>query len=216
MIQGSQEWFRSRYGNASASRISDVVAKAKSGGYSASRENYLTQLVLERFGVFEESFTSQAIEWGHEQEPFARMMYEAQTGNVVQECGYILHPSIAKSGASPDGLVDDNGLLEIKCPNTKTHFEYLLAGKPPSKYVPQMAWQMACTGREWCDFVSYDPRSPEGLQYFEVRYMRDNEYIATLETEVTKFLKEVEKKYQELNEYLTNKQQQFLTARVGV
>jgi putative phage-type endonuclease len=204
MIQGSQEWFRSRYGNASASRISDVIAKTKSG-YSASRDNYLTQLVLERFGVFDEGFSSQAIEWGHEQEPLARMMYEAQTGNVVKEVGYILHPVIAKSGASPDGLVDDVGLLEIKCPNTKTHFEYLLAGKPPSKYIPQMAWQMACTGREWCDFVSYDPRAPEGLQYFEVRYNRDNEYIEMLEAEVTKFLNEVEAKYQELNEYLNNR-----------
>jgi putative phage-type endonuclease len=204
MIQGSQEWFKSRYGNASASRISDVIAKTKSG-YSASRDNYLTQLVLERFGVFDEGFSSQAIEWGHEQEPFARMMYEAQTGNVVEEVGYILHPVIAKSGASPDGLVDNDGLLEIKCPNTKTHFEYLLAGKPPSKYIPQMAWQMACTGREWCDFVSYDPRAPEGLQYFEVRYNRDNEYIEMLEAEVTKFLNEVEAKYQELNEYLNNR-----------
>jgi putative phage-type endonuclease len=201
MIQGSNEWLEIRLGKVTASRVTDVIAKTKTG-YSASRDNYLTELAIQRFGVKDEGFTSQAMEWGTEQEPFARMMYEATKGEIVEEVGFVEHPSIKMAGASPDGLVGDLGLIEIKCPNTKTHFEYLLSGKPPSKYIPQMAWQMACTGREWCDFVSYDPRAPEGLQYFEVRYNRDNEYIEMLEAEITKFLDEVEAKYQELNDYL--------------
>ncbi len=199
--QGTQEWFQQRYGNASASRIKDVIAKTKSG-YSASRENYMTELVLERFGVFKEPFTNKAIEWGTEQEPFARAVYEQDKGVFVDQCGYILHPTIEKSGASPDGLIGEVGLLEIKCPDTKTHFEYLLDEKPPSQYLPQMAWQMACTGRQWCDFVSYDPRAPQGLEYFNVRYMRDDEYIRMLEDEVTKFLKEVDAKFKQLSEKL--------------
>ena len=202
--QGSPEWFKQRYGNASASRIKDVIAKTKTG-YSASRENYLTELVLERFGVFSEPYTSKAMEWGNEQEPYARATHEIQQNIIVQECGYILHPSIAKSGASPDGLIGNDGVLEIKCPDTKTHFEYLLAEKPPTQYIPQMAWQMACTGRQWADFVSYDPRAPEGLQYFYVRYERDNEYIEMLEKEVITFLDEVDKRFNQLKEKLDGK-----------
>ena len=197
MTQGSPEWFKARYGNASASRIADIIAKTKSG-YSASRENYLTELVLERFGIFPEPFTNAAMEWGTATEPYARLAYEARTGEMVKEVGYILHPSIKHAGASPDGLVGKDGLLEIKCPSTKTHFEYLLGGKVPAKYVPQMAWQQACTGRKWCDFVSYDPRAPERLQYFQVRYHREPEYIATLEAEVVIFLAEVDAKFKEL------------------
>jgi putative phage-type endonuclease len=200
--QGSPEWFQQRYGNASASRIADIIAKTKSGP-SASRENYLTQLVLERFGIFEDSFASEAMNHGTECEPFARAEYELKNRVFVEEVGYILHPTIAKSGASPDGVVGD-GLIEIKCPITKTHFEYLLADKVPSKYKPQMAWQMACTGAKWCDFVSYDNRAPEGLHYFQIRYMRDNEYISELESEVTKFLNEVQERFELLNERLKN------------
>lgn len=203
LVQGSQEWLQARYGNASASRIADVIAKTKSG-YSASRENYLTQLVLERFGVFEESYTNAAMEWGTEQEPFARMEYEAVNGSIVKEVGYILHPTIKHAGASPDGVVGD-GLLEIKCPITKTHFEYLMDGKPPSKYIPQMAWQMACTGAKWVDFVSYDPRAPKGLHYFQVKYNRDDEYISMLEDEVEKFLKEVNERFDKLKSIMDSK-----------
>jgi putative phage-type endonuclease len=194
--QGSPEWFRARYGNASASRIADVIAKTKSG-YSASRQNYLTQLVLERFGIFEEPYNSEAMQHGTDTEPFARATYELNNSVMVEEVGYILHPTIPKSGASPDGKVND-GLLEIKCPCSKVHFEYLLGDRIPPKYIPQMAWQMACTGALWCDFVSFDNRVPEGLQYFQVRYMRDDEYIKMLEEEVTQFLIEVELKFIQL------------------
>lgn len=192
--QGSQEWLQQRYGNASASRIADVIAKTKSG-YAASRENYLTQLVLERFGIFEEPYTNEAMQHGIDTEPFARATYEIKNNVIVQECGYILHPTIKHAGASPDGIVGD-GLIEIKCPNSKTHFEYLLGEKVPSKYIPQMAWQMACTGAKWVDFISFDNRVPENLQYFQIRYLRDDEYIKMLEDEVTQFLIEVNDKYE--------------------
>jgi len=199
--QGTAEWFKQRYGNASASRIKDIIAKTKSG-YSSSRENYMVELVLERFGVFQEPFSTAAIEWGKEQEIFAKARYEIETNRIVNDCGYILHPSILKSGASPDGLIDENGVLEIKCPNTKTHFEYLIKGVPPSQYIPQMAWQMACTKREFADFVSYDPRAPEGLDFFTVRYERDEKYIEMLENEVSQFLIEVENKFLQLQNKL--------------
>lgn len=203
MIQGSPEWFESRLGNASASRISDIISKTKSG-YSASRENYLTELVLERFGIPQDSYTNAAMEWGTQTEPLARMAYEANTGNMVKEVGYIMHPNIAHAGASPDGIIGGGvfelGVLEIKCPSSKTHFEYLISGQVPEKYKPQMAWQIACTKAEFADFVSFDPRVPEKLQYFQVRYNRDQNYIDMLESEVIKFLKEVEEKFVKLKE----------------
>lgn len=195
--QGSIAWRELRAGNATASRIADIIAKTKTG-YSASRENYMTELVIERFGVLSEGFTNAAMQWGTEKEPFARSTYELKNGIMVSEIDYVPHKTIKRAGASPDGIVGD-GLLELKCPNSTTHFNYFLAGEVPEKYKPQMAWQMACTGAKWCDFVSYDPRVPDDLQYFEIRYERDDVYIATLEAEVTKFLEEVEAKYQQLN-----------------
>lgn len=201
MEQGSNEWILARAGKVTASRVKDVIAKTKSG-YSASRDNYMTDLVLERFGVFQEQLDTAPIRWGHEQEPFARAVYEVSENIIVDEVGFVQHPTILMAGASPDGLINDAGLLEIKCPNTKTHFEYLLAGVPPAQYIPQMAWQIACTGRKWCDFVSYDPRAPEGLQYFKVRYVPENDYIEMLENEVKIFLQETEVKYQQLKNKL--------------
>ena len=202
--QGSPEWFQKRYGNASASRIKDIIAKTKSG-YSASRDNYLTELVLERFGVFKEPFTTKSIEWGLEQEPFARARHEAEQNIFVEQCGYILHPTIAKSGASPDGLIGNEGVLEIKCPDTKTHFEYLIAEKVPAAYIPQMTWQIICTGRKWADFVSYDSRAPQGLDYFYIRYTPEEGYMLQLEEEVKTFLKEVDEKFIQLSEKLKGK-----------
>ena len=195
--QGSIAWRELRAGNATASRIADIIAKTKTG-YSTSRENYMTELVIERFGVIGEGFTNAAMQHGTETEPFARSAYELKNGIMVSEIDYVPHKTIKRAGASPDGIVGD-GLLEIKCPNSTTHFNYFLAGEVPEKYKPQMAWQMACTGAKWCDFVSFDPRVPTDLQYFEIRYERDDVYIATLEAEVSKFLEEVEAKYQQLN-----------------
>lgn len=191
MEQRSEEWFATRAGKVTASRVADVIAKTKSG-YSASRANYMAQLVAERLtGKPAESFSNAAMEWGTEQEPFARAMYESKADVLVDEVGFILHPSIAFSGASPDGL-SGVGLVEIKCPNTATHIDYLLGKVVPPKYKPQMAWQLACTQRPWCDFVSYDPRLPERHQLFVVRYEPEAGYVEELEVEVRKFLDEVQ------------------------
>jgi putative phage-type endonuclease len=192
--QGSPEWFAQRLGKVTASRVADVIAKTKTG-YSTSRENYMAQLVCERMtGVVAESYTNSAMQWGTETEPLARAAYEAHTDVLVDEVAMIQHPTIEAAGASPDGLVGDDGQLEIKCPNTATHIDTLLSQTVPGKYVTQMQWQMACTGRQWCDFVSYDCRMPEGLQLFVKRVYRDDDFIKTLEIEVTKFLAELDEK----------------------
>lgn len=197
--QGTPEWFAQRLGKVTASRVADVVAKTKTG-YSTSRANYMTELALERItGARQEGFTNAAMAWGTETEPLARAAYEALTGELVEEVPMIEHPTIAMSGASPDGLVGSTGLLEIKCPNSATHMDTLINGKPQGKYVTQMMWQMACTGRKWCDFVSFDPRFPEHLRLFTVRVMRDDVLIKSLENEVTSFLKELDDMVTTLN-----------------
>ena len=161
----------------------------------------MAQLVVERMtNQVAESYTNAAMEWGVEHEPFARGAYEAKTGNLVDQVGAIDHPSIAMSAASPDGLVGDEGCLEIKCPNTATHIETILGEEPAKKYYDQMQWQMACTGRKWCDFVSYDPRMPEHLKLLVKRVERNDVYIAELEREVSQFLAEVDDKVKKLNE----------------
>jgi len=190
MEQRTEEWFAARLGKVTASRVADVLAKIKSGE-SASRKNYKMELVVQRLtNKVGESFTNAAIEWGTEQEPFARMAYEAHTGTFVKEDGFVDHPTIEGFGCSPDGIVGE-GLIEIKCPNTANHIETVLENKAPSKYIPQMQCQMACTGAKWCDFVSFDPRVPEDLQLFVVRVDRDQEYIDAMEVEVKQFLSEV-------------------------
>ena len=191
MEQRTDEWFAARIGKVTASRVADVIAKTKSG-YGASRANYLADLVVERLtGQKTQGFSNAAMEWGTEQEPHARAAYSAKTGILVEEVGFIDHPTVAMSGASPDGFAEE-GLIEVKCPNTATHLEYVLAELPPLKYFTQMQWQMACTGRPWCDFVSFDPRLPERLQLLIVRVPRDDVYIAMLEAEVKKFLAELD------------------------
>ena len=190
MEQRTEEWFAARLGKVTASRVADVLAKIKSGE-SASRKNYKMELVVQRLtNKVGESFTNAAMEWGTEQEPFARMAYEAHTGTFVKEEGFVDHPTIEGFGCSPDGIVGE-GLIEIKCPNTATHIETVLENKAPSKYIPQMQCQMACTGAKWCDFVSFDPRVPDDLQLFVVRVDRDQEYIDAMEVEVKQFLSEV-------------------------
>lgn len=181
-----------RAGKVTASRVADVLSKVKSGE-SAGRKNLKMDLVAERLtGKPTDSFTNSAMQWGTEQEPFARIAYEAYKGIFVEQIPFVDHPTIEWFGCSPDGLVGEDGLLEIKAPNTTTHIEYLQEGKPPSKYIPQMMAQMACTGRKWCDFASFDPRMPEELQLFVVRLNRDDAYIQEMEAEVKKFLDEVE------------------------
>jgi putative phage-type endonuclease len=202
--QGTPEWFAARLGNVTASRVADVIAKTKSG-YSASRENYMAQLICERMtNTVAESYTNAAMQWGTETEPLARAAYESIADVLVDEVGYVQHPRIERAGASPDGLIGLFGLLEIKCPNTATHIDTLITEQVPTKYITQMQWQMVCTGRAWCDFVSFDPRLPNGLQVFVKRVEFDTEYAATLEIEVVKFLAELDTKISKLNERLNN------------
>lgn len=199
-MQQTEEWFKARLGKVTASRVSDVIAKTKSG-YSASRAKYMTQLILERLtGERAESYSNAAMEWGVEQEAFARAAYEAHANVLVDQCGSFDHPSIPMSSASPDGLVEQDGLVEIKNPMSHTHLETLLTKTVNGDYVTQMQWQMACTGRKWCDFVSYDSRMPEHLRLFVKRIERDDETIAELEKEVSKFLSELEDKVNKLKE----------------
>lgn len=195
IIQGSPEWHALRCGKVTASRVADVVAKTKTG-WGASRANYAAELIAERLtGVAAEGFTNAAMQWGTDQEPNARMAYEFMEDVTVEQVAFVVHPTIEDAGASPDGLVGQDGMVEIKCPNTATHIDTLINQAIPAKYVTQMMWQMACTGRQWCDFVSYDPRLPESMQMFVKRVRRDNDVILDLESEVVRFLEnEVEAK----------------------
>ena len=204
--QGTEEWFQQRLGKVTASRISDVIAKTKTG-VSTSRQNYLIQLVSERLtGKKTDSFTNKAMEDGVEREPIARKLYESKTNSIVTEVGFFDHSVIKNTGASPDGAVNAEeegkyaGLIEIKCPLETTHTNTLMNKSIPSKYVPQMQWQLACTGARWVDFVSFNPNFPEPLQVFVKRLDRDDTYIAELEAEVVKFLEEVEQTILKLKE----------------
>jgi putative phage-type endonuclease len=205
--QGTVEWHLMRLGKVTASRIADVLSKGKSGE-SASRRNYRTELVVQRLtGLPGESFSNAAMEHGVITEPKARTAYEVEKQQFVEQVAFIDHPSIEWFGCSPDGLVTPSvngffgeGLIEIKCPNSTTHVDYLADNKPPAKYIPQMQCQMAVTGRQWCDFVSFDPRLPDDLQLFVVRLERDQEYIEAMEAEVKKFLSEVDEMFIKLKE----------------
>ncbi len=201
--QGSDEWFAARCGKVTASRIADMMAQTKSG-WGASRANYAAQLVAERLtGKPAEMFSNAAMKWGTETEPEARAAYEFYSGLPVTEIGFVPHPAIGQSGASPDGLVGDSGLVEIKCPQTATHIETLLEGAVPSKYNYQMQWQMACTNRQWCDWVSYDPRMPESMRLFIKRVSFDTALVATLENAVRAFLAEIDATTARLKEVYT-------------
>jgi putative phage-type endonuclease len=173
--------------------MSDVLAKGKSGE-AVTRQKYRMQIIAERVsGQVADSFNNAAMQWGTDHEPLARIRYEADTGYFVDEAEFCFHPTIKWLGASPDGVISGvNALIEIKCPNTQTHLGYRLDNKPPAAYVNQMQCQMWVTGAIYSDFVSYDPRVPEHLQLFVSRLRRDDDLIAKMETEVVKFLGEVD------------------------
>ena len=195
--QRTDAWHQLRVGKVTASRVADIIAKTKTGP-AASRENYLAQLVCERLtGKPAESYSNSAMQWGTDTEPFARAAYEARMDLLVTEVGFIDHPWITMSGASPDGLAAE-GMVEIKCPNTATHIETLLTKTVPAKYITQMMWQMACADRPWCDFVSFDPRLPEKHQLFIKRINYDPEVVNLLENSVIQFLGDVDLKIQQL------------------
>jgi len=194
IVQGTPEWFAIRCGKVTASRVADVMAKTKSG-WGASRASYAAELIAERLtNTVAPSFTNDAMRWGTEQEPHARQAYAQQHGCEVVEVGFVHHPEIGMSGASPDGLVAAEGLVEIKCPQTATHLDTLLSATVPGKYLLQIQWQLACTGRQWCDFVSFDPRMPPEMRLFVQRVERDASAILDMEHEVSVFLREIDEK----------------------
>ena len=192
--QGSHEWKAMRCGKATASRIADICRKTKSG-YSTSRKNYEAQLICERLtGTVADSFTNAAMQWGVDKEPEAIAAYEFARNVDTVKVDFVDHPSIAMAGASPDRLVGDDGLVEAKCPNTATHLETVLSGEIDPDYETQIQWQLACTKRQWCDFISFDPRLPPHLQLFVKRITRDQRRIIELESEVSGFLRELDAK----------------------
>lgn len=194
--QGSPEWLAARAGKVTASMISNVLAKLETAAY----RDYQAQIVAELLtGKPQGSdFTNEAMQFGTEQEPFARSAYEVSRGIMVDEVGLVLHPTIDRAGASPDGLVGSDGLVEIKCPKVATHLSYICAGVVPTKYRNQMLWQMACTERGWCDFVSFRPDLPEHLQLFVIRFQRDEVKIKELTTAVNSFLAQVDEMLKKL------------------
>lgn len=190
--QRSPEWFQARLGRLTASRVADMMAKTRSG-WGASRANYAWELAIERLtGEPTPSFCSPAMQWGIDQEDRARAAYQIHALCAVDEVGFIEHPKLFAS-ASPDGLVGDDGMLEIKCPGSAAHGEFLLNGRIPDKYLSQMLFQMACAPkRQWCDYASYDPRFPEPMRLRVKRVERDDKAIAEIEDCAAEFLAEVE------------------------
>ena len=207
MEQRSDAWHSARLGCVTASRISDVMAKIKGGKPAAVRENYAAQLVAERLtGERTDFFVSSAMQHGIDNEDRARALYELHGGHTVAEEGFVPHPTIEMSGASPDGLVGDDGLVEIKCPNTATHIATLRGASIDRKYLLQMQWQMKCCDRQWCDFVSFDPRLPLDMQLHVRRVERDDDLLAEIEAEVTAFLAEVSEAVEDLENTYSKKE----------
>jgi putative phage-type endonuclease len=200
--QNTPEWLVERIGSVTASRVKDAVATLKSGKESAARASYKLELLTEILtGRAAEHYVSQAMDFGMENEPLARGAYEISQGVEVERIGYIRHPSIPRTGASPDGLVGEDGLVEFKVPTTTTHLSYLLAEEVPDEYLPQLNWQLACSGRAWVDFVSYDPRLPEEFSLFVVRWYHDKAIIGPMERQVVKFIEELNETAKKLQKY---------------
>jgi putative phage-type endonuclease len=203
MVQGSAEWLASRVGLVTASKVKDVMTK----GGGATRRNYMMQLLCERLtGVpgGPDLSRNPAVQRGNEQEPFARMAYEIDKGVITEETGLVLHPGIEGFGASPDGLVGEHGLIEIKCPGTANHVAVIQSQRHDPQYEWQMLAQMACTGRDWVDFVSFDDRLPEPLQYVCCRFERDDTRIRAMENEIRAFLEELAELEQDMRERMNN------------
>ncbi|MBQ9619749.1 MAG: YqaJ viral recombinase family protein [Neisseriaceae bacterium] len=202
MEQRTAEWHKARCGKVTASRINAVMNILKNGDSGAERRKYIGQLICERLtGEPTPHFENEAMRHGTETEPQARNAYVLKTAHLVDEVGFIEHPSIPNAGASPDGLIGEDGLIEIKCPETYTHIETLKTGEIKQDYIYQMQWQMACTGRKWCDFVSYDNRLPEKMQMFIKRINRDENLIERIAKEVMAINKEIETTLQNLEQY---------------
>ena len=195
-LQRTPEWHAARLGKLTASRIADATARTRTG-WGASRANYMAELLIERLtGQPAPQYTNAAMEWGTQYESEALTVYEFERNETVEPVGFIEHPTIADAGASPDGLIGSEGIIEVKCPNSATHIDTLLGANIDEKYIKQMQWQMACTGRQFCDWVSYDPRMPINLRIVIRRIVCDLKMIAKLETDAVAFLRELAEKHE--------------------
>lgn len=192
--QGSYEWLQARCGLVTASRCADVIAMLKRGGEAADRRNYRGEVICEILtGQPYPRHVTQEMKWGIDQEPFARAAYEVACDVMVDTAGFVPHPTIARFGASPDGFIGDVGMVQFKCPATTTHLAWMLGGVIPVEHMPQMLGEFSCCpGREWCDFVSFDPRLPEHLQLFRRRFECNPRHVAVLEGEVIHFNQEID------------------------
>jgi putative phage-type endonuclease len=200
LVQGSPEWHAARRGKVTASRIADLMARTKTG-WGASRANYLAELVAGRLtDTTQDTFITAAMQWGLDKEPDCADAVEFRLGIDLTKCGFIDHPTIPMAGASPDRLIGEDALAEFKCPNSATHIETLLTGEVADKYVKQMFWQLACTGRKRALFASFDPRLPERLRLFTRWFERDDVMISQIENEVRAFLNELDAKVSALNQ----------------
>ena len=197
-LQGNGAWFNARTGKLTASRMKNAMKYLKGGADSADRKDLKVEILCERLtGDIVDKFVNTAMQWGIDKEPEAKEQYELKTGRLIKDVGFVDHPKIEFCGASPDGLVDE-GLIEIKCPTTATHLNWILAGVVPDDHKPQMCLQALCTGRSWVDFVSYDPRMPEANRLFVRRYTPTAEELAKVEAEAVKFLSEVQEMFEQL------------------
>ena len=199
--QGSPEWLQLKCGKIGASRVDDVLKTLKRGGESETRRKFKLQIAAERMTeIVKSNYVSDVMQWGLDQEPIARTEYELKTGNDVRQVGWVYHPTIEDAGCSPDGLINPDGGLEIKAPESTTHIDYLLAGKVPAEYEAQVMWSLACTEREWWDFVSFDPRMPKKHQLLIVRMYRDEARIKAMNEAVNQFLAEVDEVIRQLTQ----------------
>ena len=199
--QGTEAWLEIRRGKVTASKMKDVMAKGRGKEPSKTRQKYMTQLLVERLtGQSEDFYVNAAMEWGTEHEPQARLVYEFLHDVEVKQIAFADHPTVEMFGASPDGLIGDDGGLEIKCPLSSTHIEWMLADEVPVEHVKQMMTCMAVTGRKWWDFMSYDPRMPQHLQTFVKRLDRDEQMVVKIEDATQKFNAELSERIEQLNQ----------------
>lgn len=206
MIQGSEEWKAARCGKITASRIWDIMDKTKAGKPTSKRKNYIAEKTLERItGAPMEHYRSPAMQWGTEQEADARMVFEIGTGRAVREVGFIDHPTLPMCGASPDGLIGDDTIIEIKCPMSATHIAFVRTGVIDPQYYAQMQWVMGCTGRAQAWFISYDPRCGPGLEVEYKLFKRDEKFLASAREEVIAAEEEIKEQVEELQEIARNR-----------
>ena len=202
LMQNTPEWLMQRIGMCTGSKVADVIGRKKQtkaqiekgevAEYLKGRDDYMWDVVVERLtGRATDHYISPAMEHGTDTEPLARAAYETAMDVDVKHGGFFVHPQMEWFGASPDGLIGTDGILEIKCPTTRVHLQYLKDDEIPIDYAPQMLAELACTERKWCDFVSYDDRLPANMRLFIKRFERNDALIAGMEAEVKTFLEDV-------------------------